>query len=84
MQQFLPDSQENFNSTRNEWGALEHDAMNDPGEVVALVESHLKAGDVATRGLSNVLVALTYINDAGLDQSGASSDFLFPLYLSKL
>ena len=51
--------------------------MNDPGEVVALVESHLKAGDVATRGLSNVLVALTYINDAGLDQSWRFFNFPF-------
>ncbi|CAE7275958.1 unnamed protein product [Symbiodinium natans] len=32
--------------------------------VVALVDTHLNQGDVAPRGLSNILVALTYINDA--------------------
>ncbi|CAE7546415.1 unnamed protein product, partial [Symbiodinium microadriaticum] len=38
--------------------------VSDVRAVVSLVDAHLKQDKIATRGLSNILVALTYINDA--------------------
>ena len=45
--------------------------VSDVRAVVSLVDAHLKQDRIATRGLSNILVALTYINDA-LQKSPAS------------